>query len=58
VAHRVATSRETTSRTTLGALAAGDAVMGAALGVDAMAAGRQAAATCDLLLHEAARAAV
>jgi glutamate synthase (NADPH) small chain len=39
-------------------VAAGDAVMGAALVVDAMAAGRRAAATCDLLLLDAARAAV
>jgi glutamate synthase (NADPH/NADH) small chain len=39
-------------------VAAGDAVMGAALVVDAMAAGRQAAATCNLLLEKAARVAV
>jgi glutamate synthase (NADPH/NADH) small chain len=39
-------------------VAAGDAVIGAALVVDAMAAGRRAAATCDLLLQEEARAAV
>ena len=38
-------------------VAAGDAVMGAALVVDAIAAGRRAAATCDRLLQEATRAA-
>ncbi len=38
-------------------VAAGDAVMGAALVVDAIAAGRRAAATCDLLLQEAPQAA-
>jgi glutamate synthase (NADPH/NADH) small chain len=38
-------------------VAAGDAVLGAALVVDAIAAGRRAAATCDRLLQEAPRAA-
>jgi glutamate synthase (NADPH/NADH) small chain len=38
-------------------VAAGDAVMGAALVVNAIASGRQAAATCDLLLRDEARAA-
>ena len=36
---------------------AGDAVMGAALVVDAIAAGRRAAATCDRLLQETPQAA-
>jgi NADPH-dependent glutamate synthase beta subunit-like oxidoreductase len=38
-------------------VAAGDAVIGAALVVDAIAAGREAAATCDRLLREVPRAA-
>jgi glutamate synthase (NADPH) small chain len=38
-------------------VAAGDAVIGAALVVDAIAAGRRAAATCDLVLQEAPRTA-
>jgi glutamate synthase (NADPH/NADH) small chain len=38
-------------------VAAGDAVMGAALVVNAIASGRRAAATCDLLLRDEARAA-
>ena len=38
-------------------VAAGDAVMGAALVVDAIAAGRRAAATCDRLLQETPQAA-
>ncbi|MDQ6714574.1 MAG: glutamate synthase subunit beta [Actinomycetota bacterium] len=39
-----------------GVTAAGDAVIGAALVVDAIAAGRRAAATCERLLHERAQA--